>query len=210
VGNMSISELTKLYSGQSIWIRFYVWARARLLNIHRYEELLPHNGLIVDIGCGYGVLANYLSLCLSKNEILGIDLNHERIDSANMTIAGRKNITFRVENARDSVLPHCEGIVMTDFLHHVRPTDQLKILENVYFSLGKEGVLIISEADPGAKPFYRYWASYLSDRVLYPLSKSYFRNTSEWETILSRLGFKVTVVKLKNPIFAGVLFTCRK
>jgi 2-polyprenyl-3-methyl-5-hydroxy-6-metoxy-1,4-benzoquinol methylase len=210
VQSKSITELTELYTGQGIWVRFYVRARARLLNIQRYPELLPHNGLIIDIGCGYGVLANYLSLHLPKNQVLGIDLNYKRIDSANMSINNRKNITFRIEDASNSALPDCEGIVMTDFLHHVCPPDQQKILENAFLSLRKGGVLLISEADPGAKPFYRYWASYLSDRVLYPLSKSYFRKSSDWENTLSRLGFKVGVVRLRNPIFAGILFTCRK
>jgi SAM-dependent methyltransferase len=208
--NRSINELVELYNGQGVWVRFYVQARARLLNIYRYKDLLHHSGLIIDIGCGYGVLANYLSLCLPNNKVLGIDLDHKRIDSANMTVGKRKNITFRIEDAKLSTLPDCTGIVMTDFLHHVHPPDQQKILQNAFVSLKKKGVLLISEADPDAKPFYRYWASYLSDRVLYPLSRSYFRKISDWETILSHLGFKVKVVKLQNPVFAGVLFACRK
>ena len=206
----SITQLAELYTGQGIWVRFYVRARARLLNIHRYPELLPHNGLIIDIGCGYGVLANYLSLHLTNNNILGIDLDHKRIESAIMTVNNRKNITFRVEDAKDSALPNCTGIVMTDFLHHVRRHDQQRIIENAFISLRKGGTLLISEADPGAKPLYRYWASYLSDRILYPLSKSYFRKSEDWENILSGLGFEVETVRLRNPIFAGILFICRK
>ncbi len=206
----SINELVKLYTGQGICVRLYVQARARLLNLHCYPKLLPHNGLIVDIGCGYGVLGNYLSLSLPNNQVVGIDLDRKRINFANMTVGNRKNITFRIEDARHWPLPSCTGIVMTDFLHHVPPTDQQQILENAFWGLEKGGTLLISEADSGAKPFYRYWASYLSDRVLYPLSKSYFRNISGWENTLSRLGFKVKVIKLWNPIFASILFVCRK
>ncbi len=205
-----VDELLKLYAGQDGWVKFYVRTRVRLLNIHHYSELLPHQGLIIDIGCGYGVLANYLSLHLSNNRILGIDLDHKRIAAANMTINNRKNITFRTEDAKESALPTCTGIVMTDFLHHVCPSDQRKILENAFRSLKKGGILVIAEADPGAKPFYRYWASYMSDRVLYPLSKSYFRKSEDWENILSSLGFKIEIVKLQNPVFAGILFICRK
>jgi ubiquinone/menaquinone biosynthesis C-methylase UbiE len=210
VQSRSVNELIELYSGQGIRVRLYVQARVHLLNLHCYPELLPHNGLIVDIGCGYGVMVNHLSLSLPDNQVVGIDLDRKRINSANMTIGKRKNITFHIEDARHWSLPGCTGIVMTDFLHHVSPPDQQKILENAFRSLGKGGTLLISEVDSGAKPFYRYWASYLSDRVLYPLSKSYFRNISEWEDTLSRLGFKVGIVKLRNPIFASILFVCRK
>jgi 2-polyprenyl-3-methyl-5-hydroxy-6-metoxy-1,4-benzoquinol methylase len=206
----SVNELVELYTGQGIGARFYVQSRARLLNLHCYPKLLPHNGLIVDVGCGYGVLANYLSLSLPNNQVVGIDLNRKRIDSANMTVGKRKNITFRIEDAKHWAFPGCTGIVMTDFLHHVSPPDQQKILENVSLSLGKGGMLLISEVDPGAKPFYRYWASYLSDRILYPFSKSYFRNISDWESTLSHLGFKVKVVERPTPFFAGINFVCRK
>jgi trans-aconitate methyltransferase len=208
--NESINELIKLYAGQGSLVKFYVQARSLLLNLNYYAEAFSNAGTIVDIGCGYGVLANYLSLTLPNNDIVGIDIDYKRINSATMTIGQRANITFQIADVTHCSLPDCIGIVMTDFLHHVYPSEQRKILESAFLSLRKGGVLLIAEADSGAKPIYRYWASYLSDRFLYPASKSYFRKSKDWEDILSGLGFKVITVKERNPIIARIMFCCRK
>jgi SAM-dependent methyltransferase len=205
-----ISELVALYDGQDIHVRLYVSGRLKLLRLDYYAGFLPDDGIIVDVGCGYGLVANYLSIYHPRSQIIGIDLNRGRIEAAAKTIGKRGNITFAVEDATKWAWPECTGIVMTDFLHHVTPSDQQKILENASLSLEKGGVLLISEVDPSAKPFYRYWASYLSDRVLYPFSKSYFRTISDWKGTLSRLGFKVKVVERPTPFFAGINFICRK
>lgn len=205
-----LSELRRLYDGQNGYVRFYVSARSRLLRLDHYLEFLPHRGLIIDMGCGYGVLANYLSLCLPHARIVGIDLNKKRIDAARKTIGIRSGIDFLVEDAVQSVLPRCTGIAMTDFLHHIAPTDQEVVLDRAFQSLETDGVLLISEVNTDARPFYRYWASYLSDRVLYPLSKSFFRSGSAWSDALLRLGFSVRIVDLPNPVFGGIALVCRK
>lgn len=204
------SELIRLYNNQNGYIKFYVKARSRLLKLDYYLKFLPHQGLITDVGCGYGVLANYMSLHLPDSQIIGIDLNIKRIDAALKTIGSRRNINFLAEDATQWVWPDCTGIPMTDFLHHVSPPEQEKVLHKAFQSLKKDGVLLISEVDTTAKPAYRYWASYLSDRFLYPLTWSYFRKPAELTGILSRLGFKVETINLNYRIFAGILYTCRK
>jgi len=208
--NSPVSELIRLYNAQHGYVSFYVRARSRLLRLDYYSEILPSRGLVIDVGCGYGVLANYLSLCAPDRQVLGIDLNHKRIGTALKTIGSRKNISFLTEDAARWVWPSCTGISMTDFLHHVYPPEQEIVLSKAFQSLQKDGVLLISEVDPTAKPSYRYWASYLSDRTLYPLSKIHFRKPSDWESALSCLGFNVRIIKPRNPIFGGILLVCRK
>ena len=173
-----------------------------------YSEGFSPQGLMIDVGCGYGVLADYLALKLRHIRVMGIDLNKTRVHVARRTIGSRSNIDFLTEDAARWTWPSCTGIAMTDFLHHVAPADQEAVLHRAFQSLEKDGVLLVSEVDAGARPLYRYWASYLSDRVLYPLSKSCFRRSSGWRDTLSRLGFNVRIVELWNPIFGGVAFVC--
>lgn len=205
-----VSDLIGLYNNQDVYVGFYVSVRSRLLKLNYYSELLPPHGLIIDVGCGYGVLANYLSLCLPDRQVIGIDLNKKRIDAALKTIGSRAGIDFLVENAVHWHWPLCAGIAMTDFLHHVSPPEQEILLHKAFQSLEKDGVLLISEVDPTAKPACRYWASYLSDRFLYPLTWSYFRKPSDLTGIMSGLGFKVEPIRLRSLVFAGVLYVCRK
>jgi SAM-dependent methyltransferase len=204
------SELVGLYDNQDAYVRFYANFRARLLNLDYYLKFLPRYGLIVDIGCGYGVLANYLSLYCPDNSVFGIDLNCKRINAALKTVGERENITFSAVDVKQWDWPRCTGITMTSFLHHIHTNDQEIVLQKAFQSLEKGGILLIVEVNKNEKPLYKYWASYLSDRILYPLSKSYFRDLSDWEDILSRLGFNVSIEKSKNPFFSGILFICQK
>jgi len=205
-----INDLIKLYDDQNIRVKFYVAARFRLLKLEYYLQFIPHGGLIVDAGCGYGVLANYLSLNLPGNRITGIDMNSKRIAAAMQTIGKRGNIEFLARDAIKWDWPTCSGIIMTDFLHHVSPSNQKIVLDRAAQSLGKGGILVISEVDPAAKPFYRYWASYLSDRILYPFSKSYFRTSKYWYGILNNLNFEVKTVRPRDTAFAGIIYVCSK
>lgn len=205
-----VSELIGLYQSHSPLVRFYVKARSRLLKLDYYLKFLPHQGLIIDVGCGYGVLANYLSLNLPHNQIIGIDLNKKRIDAALRTIGSRVNINYLIEDVTQWYWPSCAGIAMTDFLHHVTHDNQEIVLQKAFQSLEKDGVLLISEVDPTIKPVCRFWASYLSDRFLYPWTWSYFRKPADLTGIISRLGFKVQIVNLSDHIFAGVLYICHK
>jgi len=210
MGNSLSDELGKLYVGSGAYARLYAKARAKLLDLDYYSEFLPRNGLLIDIGCGYGVMANYVSLRFPHSQVIGIDLERKRIDVALKTVDKRENITFLLKDARDWVSPGCTGVIMIDFLHHVPRRDQELILHKVFRSLERGGVLVISEVDPTAKPFHRYWASWLSDRVLYPSSRSYFRTPSDWQEHLSHLGFSVKAIKTRNPLFAGILYVCQK
>lgn len=208
--NRLVNDLVDLYTGQNIRVRSYVNGRVRILDLDSFTKHLPHEGVLVDIGCGYGVLANYLSLCYPNSQIIGLDLVNDRIKAANKTVGHRTNIMFLLQDARRWSWPGCAGITMTDFLHHIPKHDQQKIIETAFHNLTSGGALVISEVDPTARPLYRYWASYLSDRILYPLSRSYFRKPSEWEGILSHVGFNVKTIRLHKSIFAGILYVGQK
>jgi len=209
-GDSPRDKLLELYSGLGIYTRFYVKVRCWLLQLERYAEFVPPDGVLVDIGCGQGVLANYLSLRFPGSQVIGIDSNPKRIEVALKTVGERGNINFLLKDARGWALPSCTGVVMTDFLHHLSRQDQELILQKAFDSLEKGGRLVILESDPTAKPIYGYWLSYLSDRFLYPFSKICFRKPYEWENTLSHLGFDVKTIKMKYLIFSPVLYVCQK
>ena len=204
------SELTKLYSNHDLHTKFYVSVRCRLLKLDYYLQFLPQKGLIVDAGCGYGVLANYLSLNLPDTQIIGIDMNSKRIAAASKTIGKRENILFLAQDIVKWDWPKCTGIIMTAFLHHISPANQMLMLDIAYQNLERDGVLLITEVVPNAKPVYRYWISYLADAILYPFNKIYFRTSESWYSILHNLNFNVKIAHSQSRFLAGMLYICRK
>jgi len=201
-----MKDVVNLYVDQDLYTRFYARIRSIFLNAEAYSHYLPNKGTIIDVGCGYGLLLNYLTLTCPSCSFVGIDLNRRRIDVASKTIKKRNNITFLLGDARYLNLPDCRAVLMVDFLHHIDFKDQTAILKRTYSNLNRGCVLIIAELDPTSEPLK---TGFIVDYILYR-AKSRFRTPSEWNRLLKSIGFRVKTVKKHIPLFARVLYVCYK
>ncbi|MBI3814479.1 MAG: class I SAM-dependent methyltransferase [Nitrospinae bacterium] len=86
--------ILEIYSSNSIIDRAYLNIRWRLCPFQKIEALIPQEGLIIDIGCGYGLLSNLIALKSHKRNVVGIDSSETRILTAQKTVKDRKNIKF--------------------------------------------------------------------------------------------------------------------
>ena len=76
--NSATRKVKSLYSGlfrPALFtrIRFFT-APYKLL-----EELVPKQGLIIDLGCGYGIFSNLLAITSLGRQIIGIELNKKNL-----------------------------------------------------------------------------------------------------------------------------------
>src|SRR3989344_4651953 len=121
-------DLENLYDKADWRQKLYVKLRWRLCPFEEVEKYVPQKGKILDLGCGYGILANFLILKSKEREVLGIDGSAERIAVANLSIGDRKNIRFFSQDIKDVAPGSCRGVAMTDFLHHI----PLAVSENLF------------------------------------------------------------------------------
>lgn len=202
-------DLMKLYSSQGMRARLYAKIRMRLFPLETFDKYLPEEGTVIDLGCGYGLIANYLALRTKDRQVRGIDTDAKRIKCARQTIQGRKNIEFAVQDVVETEIPLCDSIIMIDFLHHLPVAIQNDLLRKLHGKLKDGGILLISEVD--TIPRWKYWFSYLSDCILYPFSnKLHFRSSEEMQQILSKLGYEVKIIRGGGLVFARVTYICRK
>ena len=84
------SEMLKLYKPKTLFwynkLKFFLFPFVKL------EALVPKAGFIIDLGCSHGLLANFLGLTSSEREILGVEMNENRLKFANI---GIKNTKFQ-------------------------------------------------------------------------------------------------------------------
>src|SRR6202035_1085894 len=107
-------------------VRFSI-LRPKLLSV--MDLLLPDEGRILDVGCGFGLFAAYFGQTHPRREIVGIDPNARRIAMAErvarsvLGTAAGKGHRFLVGDVRDAKL---EGpfaaVYMLDVMHHI-PAD---------------------------------------------------------------------------------------
>jgi 2-polyprenyl-3-methyl-5-hydroxy-6-metoxy-1,4-benzoquinol methylase len=197
-----LHHIQHLYLDAPLGARLYVRYRVPFVNIDSIAQFLPEAGDIVDLGCGFGVLANLLATRNPNWHVTGIDLDRHRIAVARTTINDRTNIDFRVGDARTDI-QSTDAVIMTDFLHHLKVPDQNALLETVYQRLRPEGSLILLEVP--TRPFWRCAMSWLSDWILYPFQeKAHFRSPEEMTATLETIGFRVRVFDRPVPIFAAI------
>jgi SAM-dependent methyltransferase len=209
-GSNMMANLINLYSSCGIYVRLYAKLRSQWILLSRIIDFLPKDGTIIDLGCGYGLLANYLSIRLKDAQIIGVDLNPKRIENAKKTVKDRKNIEFLLKDFTKLELFSCSGVVLTDVLHHLPLGDQDSLLKAIYNKLDEDGILIILEVNPSERLILKYWLTYLAEIILYPSDRIYYRHPIEMEKTLRQIGFTIKIVTDSSTIFSRILYVCCK
>lgn len=141
------------------FLRSYV--RSKLRSDPVYGEVLPlllaHPHPIVDVGCGIGLLPMLLREAGFGEEIVGVDFDARKIETARKVEA---RVDFRVGDARDP-LPSGHTVVMLDLLHYFTDDEQRRILENAARAVPPGGMIVVRDAiDDGS---WRYRTTWLAE-----------------------------------------------
>ena len=164
--------------------------RRWMLPLSQIDLALPDAGLIYEIGSGKGVICRYLSHSQPRRRVIGLDLDANKILQAN-TDLNQKNLTFIKADALTYTYLTCDGVVLSDFLHHLKFKDQTFLLNRITIKLKKGGILVIKEIDKNdgiLRYFSRLW-----DFIFYPQDKIYYREKNGLIDTLTALGFIVSV-----------------
>ena len=212
--NRKVKQVIDLYKITG-WKRWFAKVRLWDAPFEEIEKIAPKRGKIIDLGCGEGILSNYLALVSNNRKIFGIEIDNYRIKDANR---GLPNTEFRHGDVLKTALPRGDVFLMVHLLHHLpSKEDQLKLLRKVKNSLPKKGKLIIAEVS--TKPYIKYLISWLTDAFIVPILfekkfynlKFYYRNEREWKTLLKKIGFKVIVKPAhKGKPFSHIIFIATK
>lgn len=212
VSDPLIENLFDLYNF-GLYPSLYCRLRCRVSPFNKMEEFIPKEGLIYDFGCGEGVFANFLSLKSAKREVVGIEIHTKKFHVAKF--AGERNsrkITFLNENilSKENILLNCNGVILSDFLHHIHYEFHQILLEKIFNSLNPGGILLIRDVN---KSFYswRFWGNFVLELIFYPFQRYYFVSLNDRVSLLEKIGFKVKHILSKEGLpFSNTLFICKK
>jgi SAM-dependent methyltransferase len=107
-------------------VRFSI-LRPKLLSV--MDLLLPDEGRILDIGCGFGLFAAYFGQTQPGRRIVGVDPNARRIAMARRVCesVGLEGHTFLAGDARFVPLEGTfAGAYVLDVMHHIPESDQAR------------------------------------------------------------------------------------
>lgn len=180
-------------------IRFSI-LRPKLLSV--MDLLLPDEGRILDIGCGFGLFAAYFGQTQPGRQIVGVDPDQRRIAMAKRVCErlGLEGHEFHAGDARDAELKGSfAGAYVLDVMHHIPAEDQLPLLARLRDLLAPRGVLVVK--DITTEPFIGLKFTEILDRVMVgwdePLN---YRHHRDWAKMLTSLGFHVRMVRVPDVL----------
>ena len=183
--DQTLLKIIRLYKA-SFNIKLFLLLRNLHLSYSRIESLVPGEGLIIDLGCGYGFFPNLLAYKSPERKIIGIELSKRKIKYADI---GFTNTEFVNEDIQQLEIVDCDTIVLVHVLHHLPSFEsQEKLLMECYEKLRKGARIIVVEID--LRPLWKFWFTKFIDHVLYFGDKFYFRNQEQTRELLSKTGYR--------------------
>lgn len=168
-----------------------------LVPVKALIDHLPKQGTILDLGCGEGILANLVARSLPNCEIVGYDLDQERIAIANKNAP--QNARFETRDIFD--LPDnfmADGIILNDLVHHLPFHRQRELFSLSLQHLHPGGAIVHKEVD---RDDWKDWKmTNFFDSRLYPEDRLCFRPRGDWIALWKRMGVEeFEICHLRHP-----------
>lgn len=129
-------------------VEWYIRIKVKMERNYRlFNRLIPVQGQITDIGCGYGPLCYMLSLLSEDREILGIDYDEDKIALAQHGWLRNEHLQFRHGNALEYPLPESDVFILNDMLHYMSYEHQQTLLLKCADRLRSQGMIIIRDGN---------------------------------------------------------------
>jgi SAM-dependent methyltransferase len=210
----------------------YHFARGKLTHDPVFEALLAQGlltrrAVILDLGCGQGLLAALLLAARAASDcgswpahwppspqpsvVRGIELVNRQVRRAQRALGCRAE--FIAGDVRRVDFGSADVIVILDVLHYMTYADQHAVLERAHGALTAAGVLLLRVAD--AAGGVGFVLGNLVDRLMLlaggcGIKRLYCRTTGEWRALLSATGFDSEIMPMSGGTpFANVLIVAK-
>ncbi len=162
------------------------YLKVGLVPLKELDERLPFDGVILDLGCGEGILANLIGEIRPNCQVIGVDRDFSRLELAKVN-AG-PNVSFKCGDIFDLnfSIQNVSAIILNDVVHHQSYDRHHLIISLALQIIRPGGMLMLKEVDQrdrvdlGMTRFF--------DSRLYPEDPLCFRTKDEWIDLLMRLG----------------------
>ncbi len=138
-----------LYKGPSL----YWYAKIKTLHeglFIKINERIPKEAMVTDIGCGYGMLPLMLALCGYRRQIIGLDYDIEKIETAAhaYSLVKYPGLSFRPIDLMTEYepFPSSDVFILYDVLHYLPVEVQMKLVGDCIEKLNPGGQIFIRDA----------------------------------------------------------------
>lgn len=187
-------KVARLYRYQGKYVEEFVKWKMKLDPMFTHlDSVVPRSGTILDLGCGYGVVTNWLAQYTDTRRFIGLDYDAEKIRIAKRTAPHHDRIEFREADILAADYPPCDTVLLLDVLHYWVPEKQEQILRKARAALRPGGRLILRDglrAEGAGHARVNRWEKFATR---FGLNKTieglYFLTQDDLTAMLRRAGF---------------------
>ncbi len=183
-------------------------------NYEQFDRILPKSGLITDLGCGYGFISYMLHFTSDNRQLLGVDNDCDKINTANNCVSKNDRIQFLCEDITTFNPTKSAAFLLVDVLHYLDYDKQKELIRKCVDALEPEGIILIREgnAEIKNKHLWTRLTEFLSTKIT-RFNKSgeklYFTSEERLREIVVENGF-VLVSQKDSSITSNTIFTIKK
>jgi 2-polyprenyl-3-methyl-5-hydroxy-6-metoxy-1,4-benzoquinol methylase len=196
-------------------VRAYCWARFVILRQRFLDEIgqyLPSSGVVLDVGCGFGLFSLYYAINGRQRFVRGIDINPHRIEMARRAAArlGIENVAYETGDAQEfKGAGEVQAVYMLDLVHHISPQAVAPLLRQLAWCLPPGGMLLVKDVD--VRPAPKRWFTWLLDKALAPWAPVRYWPAEELTQLLEASGFRVRRHLMVDFLpYPHVLYVCER
>lgn len=211
------SRVLARYRHERWKVRLFLRARWAWTPYHRIVAQLPDDGLVLDLGCGHGLLTLASVLGNARRRMVAVDHDEERLRMVRRATADLPQVETKLGDVCEflhGVRGPVDGIVLMDVMHYFPFEQQMEFVRTAFDKLRPGGVLLVRDVDTAAG--FRSYLNRQYERVMTGIGftraeQLHFRTRAEWLHLFARAAaFDVQSEPCGHFPFADVLFTCRK
>jgi 2-polyprenyl-6-hydroxyphenyl methylase/3-demethylubiquinone-9 3-methyltransferase len=215
VARVDFDSTLKLYRGEPLGVRLFVWARRVLAPLDAIAAHVPAEGPVLDIGCGHGVFALALARTYPNRRILGVDPSHTKIAIAERARrASGSGVEFRVCTVEAVAHEQFAVITILDMLYLLPMDRKIAVLRACRRLLAPDGVLVLKTND--THPAWKYGVTRAQERLMTGLGLTmgtgalHFLSCHQNADLLAQTGFRAEVHHLRHwSPYPHTLFVAR-
>ncbi len=129
-------------------LEWYTKIKIRLEKNYRFfDEIIPRDAVITDLGCGYGYLDFMLSLRSEKRIINAFDYDEEKISIAANCAIVNDNLVFKQADITRLNPDKSDVFILNDVLHYLNREAQEAVVRTCMSKLNRGGLIIIRDGN---------------------------------------------------------------
>jgi predicted exporter/SAM-dependent methyltransferase len=208
-------RMRQLYRYQGPYVTQFVFWKMKTDPLFKaVEEAVPQQGRILDLGCGYGIVANWLTLGSPGRTVMGVDTDAGKVRVARATATRNLRICFEKADALAWEYPACDCVLLCDLLHYLPHALKEQVLRKAYAALRPGGWLVVRDAF--AADNWRHRLTAWSEKWGVRLGQNqtayglHFESLNDHWELLARTGFREVQTRDDGGAGSNALLIARK